>query len=129
MDRRASWAKAFRLGLLFAAAAVWSCGGATTDASSSGSGSNTGATIQLVVASPELTIIEGSSASTMVGVNTTNYTGDVNLAVAGTPAGITASFSPAVVNNAVLSKLTISAASTASPGTDTLKLIATGAGA
>jgi hypothetical protein len=112
--------------MLLTTAVVCSCCGATTDSSS---GSNLDARIQLVAASPELTVIEGSSASTMVGVNGTNYNGEVDLAVTGPPAGITASFSPAAVSGAILSKLTVSAASTASPGTDTLKLIATGVGA
>jgi len=87
------------------------------------------AKIKLALASPPPYIVTaGGNASIMVGVNPTDYDGPVALAVAGTPVGIAATLNPTEVSGGVLSKLTISAALSATPGTDTLELIAAGTG-
>ncbi len=71
-----------------------------------------------------LSIANGSSGSATIAVSPQNgFSGAVNLAASGLPAGVTASFSPATVTTS--STLTLTASASAAPATSTITITGT----
>ncbi len=77
----------------------------------------------LAAAPASLNVVQGNFGSSTVSVTPINgFTGVVALTVAGLPAGVTGSFSPASASATAASKLTLTAAPTAATGTATLTI-------
>jgi len=86
-----------------------------------------GATFSLSPAATSVTVPHGSSGSDVITVKPLNgFNGAVSFSVANLPAGVTASFSP--TSSATSSTLTLTAASTAKPGTYSFTVVATAPG-
>lgn len=82
-------------------------------------------------ASPSaLTISQGSSAATTVSLTRTNYTADIALSISGAlPAGVTATFVPAVLSGSTTaSTLTLTASASAAGGTTNVRVMGSSGG-
>ena len=88
-------------------------------------------TIDIALSQAALTIIQGGQNQTATVTLTRGggYTGAVNIAVEGAPAGVTATASPAsIASGSTTSTITIAAAANAAPGTANLTVRASGNG-
>ncbi len=112
------------LSLIFSA-----CGGGGSDGGTTDPGGGIGA-VAVVVLPTSVSLSLG--ASSVVGVQvgrTGTFTGTVNLAVSGVPAGVTATFAPATLSSTLTaSALTVTVGSGASSGTSTITVSASGSG-
>lgn len=74
-----------------------------------------------------LSLAQGASGTAAVAIARTGFTGAVNLALSGAPAGVTGTFNPAAPT-ADASSLTVNVASTVAPGTYNLTVTGTATG-
>jgi hypothetical protein len=83
----------------------------------------------VIVSPTNVSLGEGGSAATAVGVNSLGFTGSVNLSLSGLPAGVTGTFAtnplPVTSNTLTSSQLTLTATSTAVLGQYTLTVTGT----
>ena len=119
-------------GGVVAAARLMAAALVAVSAACSGDDDGTGPVQTIAVASSvtALTLVQGSSGTVTVTLTRSGgFAREVNIAVSGTPAGVTATPTPlAIAPQSTSSTITIVVGATATPGTSTLTLRATGAG-